>query len=83
MLKKYSVKDYDFKLILFVTALNIIGILAVGSADASYQSKQILGSILGFFMMIVVSLFDYTVISKFYWLWYVVDLALLGAVLIA
>ncbi|MCR5278828.1 MAG: rod shape-determining protein RodA [Lachnospiraceae bacterium] len=83
MFKQYSFKDYDFKLVIFVLALNILGILAVGSANPIYQSRQIMGSILGFFMMIVVSLFDYNVIGKFYWLWYVVDLGLLGAVILA
>ncbi len=83
MLKNYSIRNYDFKLVIFVLALNILGVLAVGSANPIYQKKQLLGSILGFFLMIVVSLFDYNVIGKFYWLWYAVDLGLLGAVLLA
>ncbi len=82
MLKNYSIRNYDFKLVIFILALNILGVLAVGSANPIYQKKQLLGSILGFFLMIVVSLFDYNVIGKFYWLWYAVDLGLLGAVLL-
>lgn len=80
MLRKLKIKDYDFKLIFFVLCLNTIGILAVGSANASLQQKQLLGSILGIFLMIVVSLFDYTIILKFYWLWYFCNFALLAAV---
>ena len=83
MFKQYSFRDYDFKLVLFVLAINVLGILAVGSANPIYQNRMIMGSVLGFFMMIVVSLFDYTVICKFYWLWYFVNLGLLGAVLLA
>ena len=37
MLRQYRVRDYDFKLIILVVALTIIGIFAVGSADESLQ----------------------------------------------
>lgn len=83
MFKQYSIKDYDFKLILFILAINIVGILAVNSANSSLTKRQIMGSVLGFFLMIVVSLFDHKVILKFYWLWYAVNLVLLLAVRIA
>lgn len=82
MFRRLKIADYDFRLIVYILSLNIIGILAVGSASPMDQKKQLLGSILGFFLMVVVSLFDYKVILKFYWLWYFVDLALLGAVLL-
>jgi rod shape determining protein RodA len=83
MFKGYSVRNYDFKLVIFVIALNIVGIFAVNSANSIFFKKMLLGSILGCFLMIVVSLFDYTVISKFYWLWYFVDLGLLAGVYFA
>lgn len=83
MLKNLKIKDYDFKLIFLVLCINTIGILAVGSANSSLQQKQILGSVLGVFLMIVVSLFDYNVILKFNWIWYFIELALLGGVLVA
>ncbi len=83
MFKQYSVRNYDFKLVILVLILNILGILAVGSANPIYQNKMMLGSLLGFFLMLVISLFDYQLISRFYWVWYLMDLALLGAVLIA
>lgn len=80
MFRKYKIKDYDFKLIIFVLALNIIGILTIGSANPANQTKQIAGAVFGFCLMVVISLFDHTIILKFYWLWYVINLALLLSV---
>ena len=77
MFKNYRVRDYDFKLILMVVALTVIGILAIGSAKESVQSKQILGFIMGSFMMIVLSFFDYSFFLKFYWLIYIFNMILL------
>jgi len=83
MFKNLKLKDYDFKLIFLVLCINTIGILAVGSANSSLQQKQILGTVLGVFLMVVVSLFDYKVILKFYWLWYAIEIVLLAGVLLA
>ena len=83
MFKKLKITDYDFRLIAYIIAINIIGNLAVGSANPTYVKKELLGSILGFFLMVVVSLFDYNVILKFHWLWYFICCGLLGAVLVA
>ncbi len=77
MLKHYHIRDYDFKLIIFVVALTVIGILAIGSAKEDLQSRQIAGFVLGFFLMIVISLFDYSVILRFYWILYAVNMVLL------
>ena len=62
MLRQYHIRDYDFKLIFFVAALTVVGILAIGSAKESLQSKQIAGFVLGIFLMLVISLFDNSVI---------------------
>ncbi len=80
MLKRYHIRDYDFKLILFVVALTVIGILAIGSAKEDLQSRQIAGLVLGFFLMIVISLFDYSVILRFYWILFIVNIVLLTLV---
>lgn len=78
MLRQYHIRDYDFKLILLVSALTVIGILAIGSAATeSLQTKQIAGFVLGLFLMLVISLFDYSVILRFYWLIYLLNIALL------
>ncbi len=83
MFKNLKLKDYDFKLIIFVVSLNIIGIMAVSSANSSYTQKMLLGSVLGFFLMIVISLFDYKIILKFYWVWYLFAIGMLVLVLLA
>lgn len=77
MLKKYRVRDYDFKLIIMLIAITVVGILVIGSADRSYQSKQILGFVMGLFLMVVISLFDYSTSLNFYWIIYIGNLVLL------
>lgn len=74
-------RDYDFKLIVLVIALTVLGIFAIGSAQQSVQGRQIMGMSLGIFLMLVVSVVDYHFILKFYWLIYMVNLVLLGLVL--
>ena len=80
MFKNYRVRDYDFKLILMLISITIIGILAIGSAKESVQSKQIMGFVLGLFLMVVLSFFDYSIFLRFYWVIYIVNLVLLLAV---
>ena len=78
--QQYHIKDYKFGLIISVVAISVIGIMMVGSAKPDLMTKQIMGVILGFGAMIVVSLIDYKWIMNFYWVLYVVNLLLLIAV---
>lgn len=80
MLRQYHIRDYDFKLIVLVVALTVIGIFAIGSAEESLQSRQIAGFVFGFFLMVVLSLFDYSIILRFYWIMYLLNLVLLELV---
>lgn len=80
MLKQYRLRDYNFKLVFLVIVLSVIGIFAVGSANDSYQVRQVQGVILGLFLMVIISLFDYNIILKFYWILYVLNIILLIAV---
>ncbi len=82
MLKQYRLRDYNFRLVLWVLAISVIGILLVGSAKASLQPRQMLGVIAGAVMMIIVSLFDFSWILNFYWILYVLNLGMLAAVLV-
>ena len=82
MLKQYKLRDYKFRLILWVLALSILGLMVIGSAKQDVQLKQLLGIIGGVGVMVVVSLIDYTWLLNFYWIWYVICLAMLGVVLI-
>lgn len=77
MLRKYRFRDYDFKLVIMLIAISVIGILVVGSAEKSIQNKQILGLILGVVLMVTISLFDYSVLLKFYWVFYIATIGLL------
>ncbi len=77
MLKGYRLRDYDFKLVIMILALSIIGYLAVGSAKESLQTKQMVGIVAGFIMMIILSLIDYKIILKLYWFMYIGNLVLL------
>ena len=79
--QRYNLKDYKFTLILLVLAVSVIGVFMVGSANAEYQPRQIMGVGLGLLAMVVISLIDYKWILNFYWLMYVVNIALLLAVI--
>ena len=80
MFKQYRLRDYRFRLVFYVYAISIIGIMVIGSARKSVQSTQIMGLALGTVAMLVVSMLDYTWILKFYWLIYVFNLLLLSMV---
>lgn len=80
MLKQYQIKDYNFRLVIYVTALTLIGINVVGSAQKSVQNKQIMGLCLGVFAMAVVSIIDYSFILKFNWLIYAFNIGLLSLI---
>ena len=80
--QRYHLKDYRFSLIILVTALSIIGVFIVGSAQADLQWRQLQGVILGLIAMFIISLIDYNWILKFYWVMYAVNLVLLATVLL-
>ena len=77
MFKRYELRDFRFRLLLYVYTLTVLGILLIGSADKSYQNKQVVGMALGSFVMLVIACLDYTWILKFYWLIYIGNLVLL------
>ncbi len=80
MLKQYQIKNYNFRLIFYVVALTMIGISVIGSAQKAVQSKQIVGLLLGLFVMVVVSMIDYSFILRFNWLIYLFNLGLLSLI---
>jgi rod shape determining protein RodA len=82
MFHNYKFKNLDFKLIIAVIALTIIGIFVIGSANESNQQKQIIGMILGVIVMSVMALVDYDFILHFHWLFYGLVIALLSLVLL-
>lgn len=72
MLKQYKLRNYHFQLIAYLVILTIIGIMVIGSAEKSVQSKQILGFVAGLVIMIFISVIDYSVILKFRWILYLI-----------
>jgi len=81
MFKNYRFKDYDFKLILYLCALTIIGILLVNSAQPENTQKQLMGFIAGLSIMIILSFIDYHIWLKIWFVYYFVMIALLVLVL--
>ena len=77
MIKLYKLKDYNFRLVLWLLMISGIGVLLVGSANESYQSKQLIGVILGVVVMVIVSLMDYSWLLNFYWIIYFGNIVML------
>ena len=82
MFKQYQLKNYRFRLVAYVIVLTIIGILVIGSAKQSVQSKQILGLAIGLVFMVIVSLIDYSYILRFWSVWYLMAIFMQVAVLL-
>ena len=80
MIKLYKLRDYDFILVIALIILSFIGVLLVGSAEASLQNRQLMGMILGLIVMVVVSLIDFSWILNFSWVIYFLNILLLLAV---
>lgn len=80
MLRRYKIKDYDFRLVVMLIMLSSIGILLVGSAEQSLQRKQMIGVAGGLVLMVIVSLIDFSWLLNFYWLIYIAEILLLVAV---
>lgn len=80
MFKLYKLKDYNFRLVLWLICISAMGVLLVGSAMQSLQTRQLYGAILGFVLMIIISLIDFSWMLNFYWIMYAANLALLVAV---
>ncbi len=80
--RPYRVRDYKIMLVMLVMALSVIGILVVGSARESLQSRQMFGVVFGFSVMLVTSFIDYVWILNMHWLIYAVAIGSLAAVLV-
>ncbi|MDR0926130.1 MAG: FtsW/RodA/SpoVE family cell cycle protein, partial [Hungatella sp.] len=85
MFSDYNFKYYNYRLVLYMLSLSVIGILVVASAsnqDSSTVTKQIIGVMVGFALAIGLSIIDYHKIIKLYALDYAACILLLGAVLV-
>ena len=77
MIRQYKLRFYNFRLILLLLILSGIGIILVGDARNDLRSRQILGVVLGFFIMLVLSLMDYSWILNFQWSMYFFNILML------
>ncbi len=82
MIRQYRLRNYNFRLLLWVLALSVLGVLLVGSADSSLMTRQIFGVVLGLCAMVVVSLMDYSWIMHFKWIFYAGNLGMLALVIL-
>ncbi len=91
MFKNYVIKKFDFITVVLVILISIIGIILIGSATgvnlpdgtASYRNRQIIGFLSGLILMTICSFFDYHWYQKLSIPLFVLNIALLAAVLVA
>lgn len=78
-LKSYKFRHFNIRLLIWVCSLTIIGILAIASATSSdvYEKKQIFGFAVGAVIMFIAALVSYKFVLRFYWIFYIINLALL------
>lgn len=79
----YRFSNFHFSLFFETTALSIISIPVIHSANDSYTLKQISGVLAGILILIFFSLISYKYIAKFHWILYIINIALLSFVLFA
>lgn len=85
MIFNYNFKNYNFRLLLYVLALNVIGILVINSAsgqDEGMVMKQMMGIALGLAMALVISLIPYQKLFAYSWGIYGGCIVILLAVLV-
>lgn len=77
MFRNYRLKNYNFKMIFNVLILAAMGLVFIHSANPSFVTKQALGIILGFCVMVVVSVIDFQVFTGSSRILYIINLVLL------
>ncbi|MBR5268114.1 MAG: rod shape-determining protein RodA [Lachnospiraceae bacterium] len=85
MLSEYNFRDFNFKLLLSVLALNGIGLMVINSAvggDRSYINRQLIGLFGGLMIAIILSLISYRFVLRFSVLVYFICIGILAAVIV-
>ena len=80
MISQYKFRFYNFRLVILLLALSSFGVVLVGTAMSSLRSRQIMGVAMGFTVMIILSLIDYSWILNFQWIIYTFNILMLLAV---
>ena len=81
-IQSYNIRNYSFGLVILSLTISIFGAYMVGSARPDLFGRQMTGVVVGFFVMLIISLFDYKFVLKFTWMMYVISTVFLVAVLI-
>lgn len=82
MFTRFSLKDYNFKLLITVIIAMICGVVMINSADSSFTLKQCIGVVLSVIIMVVVSLFNYDFVCRFYRAFFIINAIILLLVLL-
>lgn len=85
MLSEYNFRNYNFRLLLSVLALNAIGLVVINSAvggERSYMNRQLIGLFGGLMVAVGLSLFSYRLLLRFTGVIYLGCVGILAAVLI-
>lgn len=80
--RKYSILDYNFKLLLLIMAAIAFGTTIIVSVDETKLTKQLIGAGVCILGMIIVSLIDYNFICKYYMALYIANIVMLGLILV-
>ena len=83
--RKYRLRNYNFKLVLYSVTLSILGIFMVRSASIgetqagmfSTVQKQVMAVVIGILIMLVLSFIDYHLLLKLNFLIYIFNIGLL------
>ena len=77
MFTRFSLKDYNFKLLITVLVAMICGVIMINSANSSFTLKQSIGIVIGLIIMIFVSLINYDFICRFSRVFYITNAVIL------
>lgn len=86
MFSEYNFRNYNFRLLFYVLALNVVGILVINSAvagDQTYINRQLIGLFGGLFIAIGLSLVNYRHLMRCSGIVYIACIAILLAVIVA
>ena len=88
--EKFHMRDFNFRLMIYVLALSVLGVLFVHSATenevtqslVSTTVKQIIGVAFGVVLMVVLAFLDYIHFVRFSWVFYLFSILLLVYLLV-
>ena len=84
-MNKKRLKNTEWKILIYVILLLIIGLIALYSASASNEfsefKKQIIWIAIGIPLLFLMMFIDYKILARFSWIFYIISIILLVLVL--